>query len=300
LSDRSFGTSVASLDLGDKPFVCKTWYFQLRDRSSQLVSKRTMRCALFAITFLLAALPETIPAPPNIPNERGSIVVSSSQNPKRWTADWTMEPSQENGRAVVRFTETGRGQYSSFSQPIAWRVEAIWGTDGGLHPLRIEKNITDMSGRAIGSERKTFDPTKGAVRFERKNQGQGPASESKSMSVPRDTLAPEGIAGILSFLPFDRWRPQSMHLFTNEPKLYSVKIEMRGKERVKTPAGEFDCYKIELVPELGALNLLRSFLPKAYFWFAVAQPHFWVRYEGPENGPGTPHIVMELQTYQGK
>ena len=63
---------------------------------------------------------------------------------------------------------------------------------------------------------------------------------------------------------------------------------------MRTPAGEFECYKLEMLPHLGVLNVVRYFYPKAFFWFTVAPPHFWVRYEGPENGPGTPEIVMEL------
>ena len=239
-----------------------------------------------------------VPAPPSIPSESGSIDVTTAARQQRWTADWTMEPAQENGRAAVHFTETGRGQYSGFPQPISWTTDALWTADGYFRPLRFERIIKDSSGRIIATERKTFDPARRTVRFTRERGGHSP--ESRQLSAPPDTLAPEGIAGILRFLPFENWRPQSMHLLSNEPRLYDMKIEMRGKERVKTPAGEFECYKLELVPQLGALNLLRTFAPKAYFWFTVAPPHFWVRYEGPENGAGTPQIVMELKTYKGQ
>ena len=132
------------------------------------------------------------------------------------------------------------------------------------------------------------------------HQPDGQQPESRQFSVPADTLEPEGIAGILRFLPFDHLHSESIHLFTNEPHLYEAKLELRGRERVKTPAGDYECYKLELVPQLGALNVFRTFLPKAYFWFTVAPPHFWVRYEGPENGAGTPHVTMELKTYQQK
>ena len=86
-----------------------------------------------------------------------------------------------------------------------------------------------------------------------------------------------------------------MHLLSNEPKLYEVTFEARGRETVRTPAGEFECYKIEVVPHLGVLsNLAKLFAAKSYFWFTVSTPHVWVRYEGYENGPGTPRIRMEL------
>jgi hypothetical protein len=164
---------------------------------------------------------------------------------------------------------------------------------GSFRPLRFDKTITDAEGHTIARERKNFDVAKGIVRFERTRSGRSP--ETKQISIPPDTLTVEGIAGVLRFLPFEQWRPFTAHFLTNEPQLYEMKFEMRGKERVKTPAGEFECYKIELVPQLGLLNALRPFLPRAYFWFSVAAPHFWVRYEGPENGQGTPQIVMELK-----
>lgn len=207
-----------------------------------------------------------------------------------------MEPARENGRPAVHFTEEGKGQYSGFTGQISWAADALWSADGPLKPLRSEKTFKDSSGKVIGKERMTFDPSKGSVKYERERDGR--VVESKQMTVPADTLAPEGIAGILRFLPFDHWHNQTVHILSNEPKLYNIKLEMRGREMVKTPAGEFECFKIELVPQLGALNLVRSFLPKEYFWFSVEPSHFWVKYEGLEEGLGTPQIMMELRTYQ--
>jgi hypothetical protein len=237
-----------------------------------------------------------ISAPPIIPHDRGSIVVSDQHGVQRWTADWTMEPTREAGLPAVRFTENGSGHVSPYTQPIQWRIEAVWSADMAFHPSRFEKTVTDANGRTITTERKTFDPTHHTVRFERK--GEALPSLTKDLRTPPDTLTVEGIAGILRFLPFDRWRPLMVHFLSNEPRLYEMKVELRGKEHVKTPAGEFECYRIELIPNLGVLNILHSFLPKAQFWFSASEPHFWVRYEGPENGPGTPEIVMELKTHQ--
>jgi hypothetical protein len=242
------------------------------------------------------AASDTVPAPSAIPRERGSIVVVAVDGrAQRWTAEWTMEPSREQGRPAVRFTETGRGRYSPYTQPVRWSLEAVWSADGSFYPLRFDKTITDEKGHTA-TERKVFDPRKGTVQFERKREGK--TLETRQFPAPPDTLSVEGIAGILRFLPFDHWQPFDVHLFTNEPQLYEVKIEMRGKERIKTPAGEFECYKIEFVPKLGVLNVVRPFLPKTYFWFSAAAPHFWVRYQGFENGRGTPEIVMELKSYE--
>jgi hypothetical protein len=132
----------------------------------------------------------------------------------------------------------------------------------------------------------------GVVRLERRFMGG--RSESESLRVPPDTLAVEGIAGILRFLPFQPTMSFPAHLLSNEPNLYSVTMETRGMERVKTPAGEFECYKVELVPHVGVLDVFRALYPKTFFWFTAAPPHRWVRYEGPQTGRGTPEVVMEL------
>jgi hypothetical protein len=254
--------------------------------------------ALLTALILVAVLTtgDSISVPPSIPREKGSIVVSDQHQNQRWTAEWTMEPATENGRPAVRFTETGRGHFSPYTQPIRWSLTALWTADKSFYPLRFEKNITDMNGRPLGYERKTFDPAKHTVRFERKRENE--AVETKELQAPADTVTVEGIAGVLSFLPFDHWRPSSVHFLTNDPRLVEMKVQMRGKERIKTPAGEFECYRIELVPELGVLNIVRSLAPKAQFWFSTSPRHFFVRYEGPENGPGTPHVIMELKDYQ--
>src|SRR4051812_17069522 len=238
---------------------------------------------LIILTVLLAE-PNAIVAPPSIPLERGSIVVSDRRNPERWTAEWTMEPTREHGHPAVRFTETGHGEYAPYNQPVRWSLEAIWAADASFRPLRVQKTITDMNGKTISKESKRFDAAKGTVEFTR----EGASRESRDLHAPADTLTVEGIAGILRFLPFAHWHSVAFHFLSNEPRVYEMHAEMRGKERITTPAGSFDCYKIELVPSLGFLNVVRSFLPKARFWFLASEPHFWVQYEGPENGPGTP------------
>lgn len=255
-----------------------------------------MNIIMKSVVFLMLILPDGIPAPRAIAGESGGTVAAGGGGAQRWSGGWTMEPAQENGRPAVHFTEEGKGQYSGFTGPISWTADAVWSADGTLRPLRSEKVVKDANGKVIEKERMRFDPARGSVKYERERDGR--IVESKQMSVPPDTLAPEGIAGILRFLPFDHLRKQTVHILSNEPKLYEVKVEMRGRERVKTPAGEFECYKVEMVPELGALNLVRPFLPKEYFWFSTEPSHFWVKYEGLENGPGTPQISMELRTYQ--
>jgi hypothetical protein len=242
--------------------------------------------------FLLFPEPELLKAPPHIEDDKGSITVRDMNGRPRWLANWTMESYSLNGRPAVRFTETGRGQYTPYTTDVTWSLESIWSADGSFSPRTSTKTFRDAKGNTLGVETKTMDRS-GSMRFERRTpNGQ---TETKTIKAPPDTLFVEGIAGVLRQFPFQRKAPFPVHLLSNEPRLYDVTLETRGRETVRTPAGEFDCYKIEVVPHLGVLsNLAKLFAAKSYFWFTASPPHLWVQYEGYENGPGTPRIRMQL------
>ena len=248
------------------------------------------------VLLLLVLLGAQLKAPSVVPRERGTVITSTVKGESRWIADWTMDAWTVKGVKAVRFTENGKGHYSPFQQEVRWTLESIWLADGSFFPLQFEKTIRNTQGAIITVEKKTFDPAAGRVKFERRNE-KG-ATETSSFSAAPDVLTVEGIAGILQFFPFAKSGSATTlkaHMLSNEPKLYDVSIEPRGTERVKTLTGNIDCFKIELVPHLGVLNVVRAFYPKTYFWFSVAEPHSWVRFQGLENGPGSPEIIMEAR-----
>jgi len=250
--------------------------------------------AALLIVFLLSSA--QLKAPATIPMNHGTVVTSTAKGERRWSASWTMEPWMVGGKRAVRFTEIGKGRYSPFTQEVGWTLESIWLADGSFFPFQFEKTFRDAQGRTLAVEKKNFDSAGGKVQFEHRNEkGE---TEASTFSAAPDILTIEGIAGILQFFPFGKSGSNGTlhgHMLSNEPNLYDVTIESRGTERVKTPNGDIDCYKIELIPHLGILNLAKLFYPKTYFWFRVAEPHTWVRYEGLENGPGTPEIIMEAR-----
>jgi len=251
-----------------------------------------------ALTALLLLIPVAIQlkAPAAVPTDHGAVVTSTTKGERRWSADWTMSPWTIGDKKAVRFTETGKGFYSPFKEEVRWTLESIWLADGDFFPLRFEKTVYDSQGRTISVVKKSFDRASGKVKFERRNE-KGDTDTTTFPAAP-DILTIEGIAGVLQFFPFEKsGSPGALHghLLSNEPDIYDVTIESRGMERVKTSAGEINCYKLELVPHLGLLNVMKVFYPKTYFWFSVTEPHKWVRYQGLENGPGTPEIVMEAR-----
>jgi hypothetical protein len=247
-----------------------------------------LKSAIIYLVFLIANL---IQAPTTLIPQKGSSVVTSKDKRSGWEATWGMEELRIQEKKAVRFTETGSGRLSTYSQSVRWSVRSTWLAQGAFRPLDTEKTITATDGRVLLVERKHFDPDMGTVRLERTQEGR---TETKTLEVPADTLAIEGLAGVLRFANVPKSRSLSAHVLTNEPEVYSVSFEWRDEERVTTPAGEFNCYKVEMVPHLGLLNVVRPFIQKTYFWFTVAAPYNWIRYQGPESGPGTPEVVMSL------
>jgi hypothetical protein len=84
--------------------------------------------------------------------------------------------------------------------------------------------------------------------------------DTSKFSAPADSLAIEGIAGILQHFPFGTAGNSASvggHILSNEPKLYDISIESRGIEQLTTAAGPKDSYKLEMVPHLGLLNVFR-------------------------------------------
>ena len=255
--------------------------------------------SILAASFLVTvpAAAEFLKPPDPIPNERGAIVVTTTNGIPRWSADWTMEPWTDKGSPAVKFTENGKGHYSPFSEVVQWSVSAIWRADGAFKPLHFEKTFRNANNVVIETDIKDFDVDgKRSVQYVRSRPNSPP--ETKIIKVPPDTITVEGLAGVMRSIPFTDTKPFALHLFTNDLELWDMTIEARGREIVHTPAGDFDCYKVEMVPHLGVLDVLRKLFPKAHLWFTVAPPHFWVKYEGLENGTESPSIVMQLKRYE--
>ena len=114
---------------------------------------------------------EAIKAPPAVPTDSGAIVVSLKKGGVRWSANWTMEPAEWQGRKAVRFTERGQGRLSPFSGEVRWTLDAVWSAENNFQPVDFEKTVTTPSGSRLLMERKRFDPNNHAVRFERQFAG---------------------------------------------------------------------------------------------------------------------------------
>ena len=95
--------------------------------------------------------------------------------------------------------------------------------------------------------------------------------------------------------PFDRKSDFIFPMLTNEPAYYSMTLVNKGIDTLTVNGATIECYKLQMIPDLGFLGIFAPFVPKTYFWYKAASPHEFVRYEGLESGLNTPYIVMQAQ-----
>ncbi len=58
---------------------------------------------------------------------------------------------------------------------------------------------------------------------------------------------------------------------------YGMEFQRIGRERVTVPAGDFDCYKLEM--GIVGFDEISGGMYRYYFWYAADEPHFLVKYE---------------------
>jgi len=248
---------------------------------------------LFAGTPLLA---EPFKVPQVMPNEKGTIVTEYKDGGLRWKADWKTDIYVENGKTKFKLVLNAKGITSPFTFDTTWRSVAIWKAEDEFLPLESETKIKNLSGGVVMIDKKKFNHKNDTAVFGREDL-QLDSYKRTPYDITSDTLIVEGIVYAMRTLPFGTNKVVKAKILSNEPALYNVEFQQRGIEKLTTEDGEVSCYKVEVVPKLGVLGVLKVFFPKTYFWFTVDAPHKWVRYEGLEKGVGTPEVIMKVTNF---
>lgn len=250
---------------------------------------------------ILAILLTSVPAiplepPPMSKKEGGSFVVTYKEGGARWRADWTDEKITEDGETGVRIVLKGQGIRYPYDKDTKWESVALWKTGSSFRPVESSSEVRDMKDKLVTTEKTTVDENAGTVSFGKKDY-ESTETVAKTYEADGDLLIVDGLVLALRSLPFGTNDTVKAQFLTGEPELYNVEFKQKGIEKLDTPMGEIECYKVELVPKLGVLNVFKVFFPKTYFWFTVAPPHRWVRYEGLENGRESPEVIMQAVSY---
>lgn len=111
----------------------------------------------------------------------------------------------------------------------------------------------------------------------------------KEFIVPKGkTLAVDAsLLVLLRSFPFDQSKERDIFMIDFSQYSISVAVSQSAVENIRVPAGEFECYRMEVVVKLFI------FRPKIIYWITKAKPHFLVKHEGKKS-PFSPSYITYL------
>jgi hypothetical protein len=106
--------------------------------------------------------------------------------------------------------------------------------------------------------------------------------------------AEASLMAMLRFFPFDTDQTLEVLIATFTQHFVTMSVRQRGSETITTPAGTFECYKIEGIVDLYVTSI------KTTYWLTKAKPYFMVRYEGKRGLFLAPTYVTSLSSLVGE
>jgi hypothetical protein len=230
--------------------------------------------------------------------ERGVYHASIADSGKLlWKVDWETTVSQKGDDKVhVQIVEQGAGQPYKYDAPIRWEKKMV--LSGGQFES-VEGTRWTKEGKILSRMDVRADPARGKISY---YDWEGKSSVSKTLKWTPQSFPDELLFHWIRTLPFEqlekeqKQRQEPFTLIVGPSRQFKINALFDGRERVKTPAGTFECYRIDLVPQL--FGPLKKLAPEMSIWCAIEAPHYWVRYTGPVGGPGSPQAVIELVKFE--
>ncbi|MFH2033927.1 MAG: hypothetical protein ABIJ26_04390 [Candidatus Margulisiibacteriota bacterium] len=227
----------------------------------------------------------------DIDNTEGTVLaVEKKTGEKLYEATSWGDIVKDGNTTYVRKFEKGagikKGGYRS------WLTEAVYVREGNrMIPYSGKGIFKDKDGKVIETVNTTYDRASSKVSVTTNG-------ETKTFDFPDDMINNAALGTCIRNFPFEEGRDVKFTLLASGPQVFKITMKNLGKETVITHDGkQIECYKLQMVPDLGALALVGAFIPKTYFWYEAASPHRFVRYEGLDGGLGTPYMVYEVSSY---
>jgi len=127
-------------------------------------------------------------------------------------------------------------------------------------------------------------------------------------ALPPDTVHMATFPFFFRTLDFEA--EEKKHVFNlgaDRSFVFRVYVTVKDKEDITTPAGTFECYKAELIPNFVDIipykilaKMIGRFFPPYKLWYSVEEPHYMVQAEGVPGMPGTPKQLVQLVKHKIK
>jgi hypothetical protein len=245
--------------------------------------------ALLALTLLAAAaLADSYPINSLYEGEVRLKARDKANGLPLWQATVKSLKTAFGGQPYLYVVEEGQGKYGPNGRIKSWRTTSYSLIENGrVIPYQVKQVFKNPSGQVTSSLQKDYDRAEGKVICQINGR-------QKVFDLQPDLIDREILGLYVRNYPFGSRREVPFHLLTNEPAEYKISLKELGPETIAVDDQDYLCYKLQLLLDLGAINLFSGFFPKTYFWVNAAPPHEVVRYEGLESGLGTPYIVLDI------
>jgi hypothetical protein len=193
------------------------------------------------------------------------------------------ENEKEEIDLALSFEDDGIGFAStSVSEKAEERIQVKMTREGDL--ITGERRLTDSSGRL--TKEKIWRDANNKVYVE---QASGKDKKTKTLDIPEGTtFAVEGsLLVLLRFFPYGSAAQWDLFMIDFSGKSVTATARQTGIERVEVPAGEFACYRMEV------LFHVRVVSPKVVCWVTTEKPHVVIKSVG-KRGVFTPKYITSL------
>jgi len=210
-----------------------------------------------------------------------------------WEETHTYRIGKDKDKTFLLVNIEGAGRFGGAKEPTKWKVESYYYADPYIKPYSSRKEIFSSSGSLLMIETANYDSVAKTIYFSREDKitknTYFKTFELKDDIVDRSTIP----IALLSY-PFDEKRDFTFHYLADDPKMYKFTTSYVETETVKVPTGTFNCNKILLTVDLGTLKVFGTLLPNYYYWYLDTRPVKFIKFEGLENGYGTPYVTIQL------
>jgi hypothetical protein len=216
----------------------------------------------------------------------------------RWQAVTEIFISPEQGIGRNMLVEKGKGVYGSFKEEVLWQSELEYtGKDGKICPIRSRTETFNTSKELICIESQEFDYGSGIATFKRDDKKSG-KEYTKVFKIEGDIVNRLMLALYIQQFLRSGKQEAILYILSNEPNLIKCRLYIVGEEEIEVGGIKMQAYKLCLDPQLGLLNFVKVFIPKAYVWHSSSPDYQWFQYKGLEVSPSSP--IVEIKQSKDK
>jgi hypothetical protein len=122
----------------------------------------------------------------------------------------------------------------------------------------------------------------------------GDRTQTGSFKTPKDKklACDASLLWMFRSFPFNSNTQWEVFMVDFSGETITVTVRHAGTENIVVPAGEFQCYRMEVIVHILILR------PKLTFWITKDEPHFMVKSIG-KRGPFVPNYITVLKAIEG-